>query len=90
MPSYESTLDYLFSLQNSGIKLGLERIEALTQLLAFPYKDYPTVLIAGTNGKGSVSAMLASMLGAAGFRVGLYTSPHLKKFNERVRVDGVK
>lgn len=90
MPSYENTLDYLFSLQNSGIKLGLERIEALMALLRFPYNDYPTVLVGGTNGKGSVSAILASILKEAGYRVALYTSPHLVRFNERIRVDGVK
>ena len=90
MPSYKNTLDYLFSLQNSGIKLGLERIEALSRAcLALPITDYPSVLVGGTNGKGSVSAILASILSEAGYRVGLYTSPHLVRFNERIRVDGV-
>ncbi len=88
MPSYNSTLDYLFALRNSGIKLGLERIEALMALMDSPYSAYPTVIVAGTNGKGSVSAIVASILSEAGYRVGLYTSPHLVKFNERIRVDG--
>lgn len=89
MYSYNKTLDYLFGLQSSGIKLGLERIEYLVELLDHPQRAYPTVLIGGTNGKGSVSAILASILEEAGFRVGLYTSPHLVSFNERIRVDGV-
>lgn len=90
MPSYNSTLEYLFALRNSGIKLGLERIEALTALMGSPNNAYPTIIVAGTNGKGSVSAIMASILSGAGYKVGLYTSPHLVKFNERIRVDGVE
>lgn len=88
MSSYNKTLDYLFGLRNSGIKLGLDRIERLMELLGHPFRAYPTVLIGGTNGKGSVSAILASILEQAGYRTGLYTSPHLVKFNERIRVGG--
>lgn len=88
MPSYDTTLDYLFSLKNTGIKLGLERIEALSELMGTPTDSYSTVLVAGTNGKGSVSAIMASILSEAGYKVGLLTSPHLVKFNERIRIDG--
>src|SRR5262245_4168191 len=67
---------------------GLERIEALLDALGRPEQRYRLVQVGGTNGKGSVSAMLAAILKAAGLRVGLYTSPHLVSFRERIRVDG--
>src|SRR5215470_833192 len=67
---------------------GLERIEGLLDALARPEQRYQLVQVAGTNGKGSVSAMLAAIFEAAGRRVGLYTSPHLCDFSERIRVNG--
>jgi len=67
---------------------GLERIEGLLDALGHPERRYRLVQVGGTNGKGSVSAMLAAILGSAGHRVGLYTSPHLVSFRERIRVDG--
>ncbi|HVZ37888.1 MAG TPA: DNA repair protein RadC [Candidatus Kapabacteria bacterium] len=83
-----AALERLFSLQTFGIKLGLEPITALLDEFGNPHRRFPTVHIAGTNGKGSASAMMASVLQAAGLRVGLYTSPHLTQFNERIRVNG--
>jgi dihydrofolate synthase/folylpolyglutamate synthase len=80
--------DYLGRLQHFGIKLGLENIATLCRALGNPQDRFPSVHVAGTNGKGSVSAMLAEALRAQGFRTGLYTSPHLARVEERVRVDG--
>lgn len=80
--------DYLGHLQHFGIKLGLENIAALCAALGDPQDRFPSVHVAGTNGKGSVSAMLAEALRRRGFRTGLYTSPHLARVEERVRIDG--
>jgi len=80
---------WLYGLQSHGIKLGLDGIRALLALLDHPERATPSVLIGGTNGKGSVSAMLDAMLGASGRRTGLYTSPHLVRPNERIRIAGV-
>ncbi|OQW62657.1 MAG: hypothetical protein A4S17_01330 [Proteobacteria bacterium HN_bin10] len=86
--AYHETLEFLFSLQKHGIRPGLAIIEALLARLGRPERRFPSVHIGGTNGKGSTAAMAASMLRAAGYRVGLYTSPHLVDFRERIRVDG--
>jgi len=86
--TYIASLQFLYGLQTHGIKLGLETIEALLNRIGRPHRRYPTLHIGGTNGKGSTAAMTASMLQAAGYRVGLYTSPHLVDFRERIRVDG--
>jgi dihydrofolate synthase/folylpolyglutamate synthase len=88
-PGYQQSLSYLFSLQKFGVKLGLSNIEALMEGLGNPHLRYPSILIGGTNGKGSTAAFLDSILREAGFCVGLYTSPHLLDFRERIRVDGV-
>ncbi len=72
----------------AAYKPGLERVEALDSLFGHPHRRYRTIHVAGTNGKGSVSHMLASVLQANGYRTGLYTSPHLVDFRERMRVDG--
>lgn len=69
-------------------KFSLDEERALLAALGDPQRRYPAILIAGTNGKGSTAATLASILGAAGLRVGLYTSPHLERVNERIRIDG--
>ena len=84
--TYSEVLAYLFSLHRFGVKLGLEAITDILQRLNHPQRTYPTLHIAGTNGKGSSAAMLAAMLQAGGYRVGLYTSPHLVDFRERIRV----
>ncbi|HSL04800.1 MAG TPA: folylpolyglutamate synthase/dihydrofolate synthase family protein [Nitrospiraceae bacterium] len=86
--TYSSAVAYLYRLQKHGIKLGLETITALTVRLGMPQSRYRTLHIAGTNGKGSTAAMVAAMLQAEGYRVGLYTSPHLVEFRERIRVNG--
>jgi len=85
---YRRSLDYLYGLQRFGIKLGLDNIRTLLSRLGRPDRDMRIVHVAGTNGKGSVCATLAEILTGAGFRVGLYTSPHLHSFTERIRIDG--
>ena len=93
--NYNQTIDFLFnsftSFQQVGAdayKPGLERISEFCEHLGNPQCNFHTIHVAGTNGKGSVSHILASVLQQAGYRVGLYTSPHLKDFRERMRVDG--
>ena len=86
---YQDTIDYLFNLQKHGIKLGMSNSFALMELMGNPHTRFRSVHIAGTNGKGSTAAFLTAMLRAAGYRVGLYTSPHLVSFTERIRIDGL-
>ena len=85
--SYTGAVKYLYDLQRHSIKLGLERTEKFLAVLGNPHRRYPSVHVAGTNGKGSVAAMVASMLMSDGFRVGLFTSPHLVSFTERIRIN---
>jgi dihydrofolate synthase/folylpolyglutamate synthase len=86
--TYRETLDYLFGLQRFGIKLGLENINTLLGILGNPHRDFPCLHIAGSNGKGSTAAFLDSILRLSGLRTGLYTSPHLVDFSERIRING--
>jgi len=86
--NYSASLDYLYGLQRFGIKLGLENMQAIKSRLPHLQKTLPCIHVAGTNGKGSVSVMLADILKHSGLRVGLYTSPHLHWFTERIRIDG--
>jgi dihydrofolate synthase/folylpolyglutamate synthase len=80
--------DYLGRLQHFGIKLGLENVAVLCAALGNPQNQFLSIHVAGTNGKGSVSAMLAGIMRAHGLRTGLYTSPHLARVEERIRIDG--
>lgn len=86
--NYAECLDYLKRILGTGIKFGLTNIRIVLEALGQPHQKYPSVLVAGTNGKGSVCAMLASILQMHGFRVGLYTSPHLVEVEERIKVRG--
>ena len=88
-PDFASLLDSLFNLQRFGIKLGLEHTAQLLKALGNPHDELTLIHIAGTNGKGSTCAMIASILRQSGKKVGLYTSPHLIGFNERIRVNGI-
>ncbi len=81
-------LEFLFSLTDFGIKLGLDKTRNLLEKLDNPHLRYPSVLIAGTNGKGSVAKTLANILTTAGYRTGLYTSPHLVRIGERIVYNG--
>jgi len=83
-----SPREYLLSLEQIGIKLGLEQIRALVATLGHPDAAYTSIIVAGTNGKGSVTAMLERGLRAAGYRTGRYTSPHLVDIEERFAIDG--
>ncbi len=82
-------MKYLNSFGRFESKFGLERTEELLRLLGNPHYDFKSVHIAGTNGKGSVTAMISSILHEAGFRTGMYTSPHLDDFRERIEVNGI-
>jgi dihydrofolate synthase/folylpolyglutamate synthase len=84
---YRGTLDYLFGLERFGMVLDLAVARHLLALLGNPERRLAAVHVAGTNGKGSTAAFLESLLSAGGHRVGLYTSPHLVRFTERIRVD---
>ena len=88
MSSYKESVSYLYGLERLGIKPGLDRTRTLLHNLGDPQRDFPSVIIAGTNGKGSTSAMIERVMREAGFRTGLYTSPHLECINERIRVSG--
>jgi dihydrofolate synthase / folylpolyglutamate synthase len=83
-----SPVERLFALEQFGIKLGLDNIRALLAGLGNPEREWPAIHIAGTNGKGSVAAMVECGLRAAGLRTGRYTSPHLDRIEERVALDG--
>ncbi len=86
--TYREALTYLASLEKFGINLGLERITRLLNGLGDPQRKFPSLHVTGTNGKGSTCAMIASILKEAGYQAGLYTSPHLLSFNERIQING--
>ncbi|HVR37592.1 MAG TPA: folylpolyglutamate synthase/dihydrofolate synthase family protein [Thermoanaerobaculia bacterium] len=83
-----TVLDWLDSLQASGIRPGLGRMRTMLRALGRPHVAYPSIIVAGTNGKGSTSATLTSILNASGYRTGLYTSPHLVELRERWMIGG--
>lgn len=88
--NYEQVQAYLFGLKTGGVKFGIDRMAWLVERLGHPQKAVPVVHVAGTNGKGSVCAMVEAIFRGAGKRVGLYTSPHLVRLGERVQVDRVR
>ena len=92
MPASEldAQLSWLFARQRFGVKPGLERVRALLLSLGNPERTFDTVLVGGTNGKGSCSSTLATILTRSGRRTGLFTSPHLTRFGERFLVDGAQ
>ena len=92
--TYQETLDWMFSqlpmYQRQGqtaFKKDLTNILAFAEVLGNPHQTFKSIHVGGTNGKGSTSHMLASVLQEAGYKVGLYTSPHLKNFTERIRIN---
>ena len=87
-PSYEEALTWLFGTQRFGIKLGLENSRHLFRALDVPPPNERIIHVAGTNGKGSVCALLDSICRAAGYRTALFTSPHLVTFRERIQMNG--
>ena len=82
-------LNYLYGLERRGIKVGLDHTKILLEKIGNPHDLIPSIHVAGTNGKGSTCAIISSILREAGLKVGLYTSPHLINFNERIRVNGI-
>ena len=86
MLSYAETLDFLFHREVERMQLGLDRVERALTLCGSPHTRFPSLHIAGTNGKGSTAALLHAVLSAAGYQVGLFTSPHLLDFCERIRL----
>jgi len=87
MDAYEKSLETMYRLRRFGIKLGLATIKNILKNLGNPQNNFQSIHVAGTNGKGSVASALASMLHAAGYKTGLYTSPHLIHFNERISIN---
>ena len=85
--SIEDAVSFLFGLRNRGSTFGIDRMKAFARLLGHPERQYPVIHVAGTNGKGSVCAMLEACFRANGFKTGLFTSPHLVRLGERIRVD---
>jgi len=90
MINKNSILKKLYSLHRYGIKLGLERTLYLLEKSGSPHLHFPSIHIAGTNGKGTTASAIASILQEAGYKTGLYTSPHIWQFNERIRINGIK
>src|SRR5215213_9379480 len=94
--TYQQTLDYLFSqlpmfsrIGAAAIKKDVDNTRRLCEFLGDPQNKFKSVHIAGTNGKGSTSHMLAAIFQTAGYKTGLYTSPHLRDFRERIKLNGV-
>jgi dihydrofolate synthase/folylpolyglutamate synthase len=86
--AYRKSLDYLYHLEKFGMIFGLTQVEKILNAIGNPHKEIQAIHIGGTNGKGSTAAMMSSILQKEGYRVGLYTSPHLVRFTERIRVNG--
>ena len=84
----QDPLEFLFSLERLGMKFGLEHIRLLCEALGHPERAFRSIVIAGTNGKGSVTVMVETALRSAGHRTGRYTSPHLVRLEERFAIDG--
>ena len=82
----DRSIAFLYGLQRHGIKPGLDRTQTLLHALGEPHRAFPAIHVGGTNGKGSTAAMLAAMLESQGYRIGLYTSPHLVDFSERIQI----
>src|ERR1044071_9579876 len=97
MTTYQQTLDYIFArlpmfsrIGAAAYKADLSNTIALCNALGNPQNKFKSIHIAGTNGKGSTSHMLAAVLQTAGYKTALYTSPHRKEFTERIRIDGIE
>jgi len=87
--NYQEALDFINEAEGLGSRLGLETIKKLMNLLGDPQKDLKCIHIAGTNGKGSTTSYISTMLKEAGYKVGIFTSPYLERFNERIQINGI-
>ncbi|GAF96198.1 unnamed protein product, partial [marine sediment metagenome] len=87
---YRDHIEWLFAVRRFGSKLGLDYVRHLLAQIGDPHEDFRSIHVTGTNGKGSTTAMIASILGEAGYKVGMFTSPHLSTFTERIQVKGVQ
>ena len=87
--AYDVAIDWLFGTQHRGVKLGLDNVRHLLAALGDPQSKLRFIHVAGTNGKGSVCAMIDSICRTAGIKTGLFTSPHLVRFNERIQIGGL-
>ena len=87
MPDFAQTRDYLYSLKNAGSKYGIDRMRLLVEALGHPEKKFPLIHVAGTNGKGSVCAMLEALYRTNGYKTGFFSSPHLVHLGERAQVN---
>ena len=87
--NYEQALDFIHGTYKFGSKLGLENITFLLELMDKPHENLKVIHVAGTNGKGSTCSFISAVLMEQGYRVGLYTSPYLEEFTERIRINGV-
>ena len=85
--NYKEAIDWLYSFEKHGIKLGLDRIKHICEKLGNPQSNYKIVHVGGTNGKGSVCKFISSILASEGYTVGVYTSPHIQRFSERFVID---
>jgi dihydrofolate synthase/folylpolyglutamate synthase len=85
---YRSHIEWLFAVRRFGSKLGLDYVRHLLAKIGDPHEDFFSIHLTGTNGKGSTTAMIASILGEAGYKVGMFTSPHLSSFTERIQING--
>lgn len=86
---YKEAMEYIANTSRFGMNFGLERVEKMLEILGNPHKDLKCIHIAGTNGKGSTTAMITSILKEEGYTVGMYTSPYLEEFEERIQINGV-
>lgn len=86
--AYKKSLDYLYGLEKYGMIFGLAQIKRILEAIGNPHEEFMSIHIGGTNGKGSTAAMIASILENEGYKVGLYTSPHLINFTERIKING--
>ena len=87
---YRDHIEWLFAVRRFGSKLGLDYVRHLLAQIGDPHEDFKSIHVTGTNGKGSTTAMIASILGEAGYRVGMFTSPHLSTFTERIQINGAQ
>ena len=85
--NYEESMEYINNTTKFGMNLGLQRINKLLEYMGNPQKGLKYIHIAGTNGKGSVTAMISKILMESGYKVGIYTSPYLQRFSERIKIN---